>query len=398
MKDYSTYQCADFASDQVFIDWVKYPDHESDAFWTALMATNQSLCREIEDARLIVQSMQFVETELSESETQSLWYSIMRHTRKNHDITHYWRIFAACAASVAIVFGLWKWLGTDVNQQHDTLTEFAARHSTQVTKGNDVQIVLSDNTNYAIANNHVEIQYDDKGKLTADTQEVTDQSAPTVQKEAQRFNQVIVPWGKRSAISFADGTKLWLNAGSRAVYPVEFTGNTREIFIEGEAYFEVVKDENKPFIVKTGVVEVQVLGTHFNVNAYPQEGKTEVALVSGLVQIVSRNRQATQLQPDHVVEIDNLTHQQEVKRVNTYDYICWKEGFLQFRSENLDVVLRRLERHYAIPMVIETPLDGYTISGKLDLKEDITGTLDIIEKLAPVQYQLENSKVFIRKK
>ena len=397
MKDYSTYKCADFASDQVFIDWVKHPDHESDAFWTSLMATNQSLGKEMEEARLIVQSMRFVEKELPEQDVQALWYSIINHTRRNHVIRHYWRMAAACAASVAIIFGVWKWLENDAGKQHDALVEFAASHSAQVTESNDVQIVLSDDTNYAIANSHVEIQYDEKGQLTVDTREIVEQPAQTSQKETARFNQVMVPWGKRTVISFADGTKLWLNAGSRAVYPVEFTGNSREIFIEGEAYFEVAKDENKPFIVKTGLVEVKVLGTKFNVNAYPQEGKTEVALVSGSVQVVSRHQKETQLQPDHLVEIDHATGQQAVKQVDAYNYVCWKEGFLLFHSEHLDVILRKLERHYAVPVVIETPLDGYTISGKLDLKENITGTLDIIKRLAPVQYQFKDNRVFIRK-
>ena len=397
MKDYSTYQCADFASDQSFIDWARHPDPASDAFWTSLMATNQSLGKEMEDARLIVQSMQFAGKELPEPDVQALWYSIINHKRRNRVIRNYWRVAVACAASVAIIFGVWKWLGNDAGKPHDALVEFAAGHPTQVTKGNDVQIVLSDNTNYAISNSQVEIEYDEKGQLTVNTHEIVEQQAQTSQKGTARFNQVIVPWGKRTVISFADGTKLWLNAGSRAVYPVEFTENSREIFIEGEAYFEVAKDENKPFIVKTGLVEVKVLGTKFNINAYPQESKTEVALVSGSVQVASRHQQATQLQPDYMVEINHTTDQQVVKLVDTYDYVCWKEGFLLFHSEHLDVILRKLERHYAVPVVIETRLDGYAISGKLDLKENIASTLDIIEKLAPVKYRFEDNRVFIHK-
>jgi len=398
MKDYSTYRCVDFASDQTFIDWVKHPDDELDTFWTSLMATNSLLCQKIVDARLIVQSMQFVEKELPEPEVQALWYSIINHSRKNHSIRYYWRIAVACAASIAIIFGVWKWLGDDVGQQYDALIDFAVNFAAPVTADSDVQLVLSDNTNYFIASNDSEIKYDEKGKLTVDSQEVVNQTAPSATAGEIQFNQIIVPWGKRTTISFADGSKLCLNAGSRAVYPVEFTEKSREIFIDGEGYFEVAKDERRPFIVKTGMIEIKVLGTIFNVNAYSQDGKTEVALVNGSVQVVYRNQQATQLQPDHVVEIDHTTDQQLVKYVNINDYVCWKEGFLQFCKEKPDVVLRRIERYYATPIIIETQLDEYTISGKLDLRENITSTLEIIEKLIPVRYQIDNNKIFIRKK
>ncbi len=391
MTDYSTYKCEDLASDQLFINWVRHPSPDSDAFWAAYPA----LDKEIADARLIVQSMEFEEKELPEADVRELWHAVYKDTNRYRATVYFWRIAAACAASAAIIFGLWKW--SVIEKQHDVLVEYAANLATPIASGNEVQIVLSDDTNYTITGNDAEIKYDEKGQLKIDSQEVVRQSQASGSEEI-KFNQVIVPWGKRTTVSFADGTRIWLNAGSRAVYPVEFTGNRREVFIEGEAYFEVARNENKPFIVKTGVVEVIVLGTEFNVNAYPQERKTEVALVNGSVQVVGRNRQVTQLRPEHVVEIDHTTEQQLVKHVDVYDYICWKDGFLQFRSENPDIILRKIERHYAIPINIEAQLDGYTITGKLDLKENMTGTLDIIARLLPVQYQFENDTVFIREK
>ena len=396
MKDYSKCHCADFALDQSFIHWVQHPDPESDAFWASLAVSDRALGQEIEDARMIVQSMQFVEKELPETEVQALWNSILDHTRKKHVISHYWRVAVACAASVALIFGLWLW--HNVEKQDDNLFKFAAKHIIQTNELNEVQIVLSDNTKYSTANNHVEIKYDDEGQLSVDSRKIVAQSAKTDKTEATGYNQVIVPWGKRTVISFADGTKLWLNAGSRAVYPIEFAKSSRELFIEGEAFFEVAKDENRPFIVKIGIIEVQVLGTCFNVNSYPQEGKTEVVLVNGSVQVVGRNRQVTLLQPDHIVEIDHTTEKQFVRQVDIYNYIGWKEGYLQFQNENPEVVLRKLERYYAIPVVIETEINRYTISGKLDLKENMAGTLDVIEGLVPIRYQFENDKVFIREK
>ena len=351
---------------------------------------------EDEDVQMIVQSMQFGEKELSETETLALWQEITESARKRHETKRFWSVFryaAACAASIAVIFGLWRFFYEGAPEQN-ALLEFAAN---PVTIGSEVQIVLADDAEYILAGSDSEIQYDEQGRLTVDSQQVAQQQAHAGEKA---FNQVIVPWGRRVAIAFADGTRLWLNAGSRAVYPVEFATDRREIFIEGEAYFEVAQDLNRPFVVKTGLIEIKVVGTVFNVNAYPQEQKTQVALINGAVQVaVDGNRQVTQLQPEHIVEINRETLHQEVSQTNDiYDYISWKEGFLQFRSENLDVILRRLERHYATPIDIQTQLEEYKISGKLDLKENIAGTLDIIQKLVPVEYKFENNRVLIRKK
>ena len=402
MEKYVTYHCTDFASDDAFVEWVQNPDPESDAFWTALIASYPALKDEIDDARLIIQSMHFVEPELSAEQVNRLWCSIRVDTaRKKTPVLRYLSIGAACAASIAILFSIWLQPvnNDDITAETDTLVEFATG-TVPVITGNQVQVTLADQSNYSVASEQSELQYDEKGQLTVNAQEVISQQEVKTEKvtEKIRFNQVMVPWGKRTTISFADGTRLWLNAGSRAVYPVEFSSARREVFIEGEAYFEVAKDPAKPFFVKTGTIEVQVLGTSFNVNAYPQEEKMEVALVTGSLQVTGNNMQPVLLRPNHVMEIDQSTSRQVVRSVDIYNYICWKDGVLQFSSENLEVVLRRLERHYAVPVIIKTPLDKYVISGKLDLTDYITGTLSIIEKLAPIRYKFDHNKVFIYKK
>src|SRR5690606_14480825 len=95
------------------------------------------------------------------------------------------------------------------------------------------------------------------------------------------MNEVIIPYGKKSELLLADGTKVWLNAGSRLAFPSRFTRNTREVFLEGEACFQVAKNEEQLFIVKAGNLDVKVLGTHFNVSAYPADATIETVLLEG---------------------------------------------------------------------------------------------------------------------
>ncbi len=398
MKEYSTYKCADFASNQAFINWVQHPDPNSDAFWAAVVTSHPGLEKEIEDAKLLVQSMQFEEKEFTKDDAQALWHIITTDThKKNKTIVRYLYAGVACAASIAVLFGLWQWLGNNSDKQSDALVEFAANTARPVTTGNDIQVVLSDQTNYTIATDHSELKYDEKGQLTVDSQEVTQQQIPTTKKEEIKFNQVIVPWGKRTTISFADGTRMWLNAGSRAIYPVEFTGNKREVYIEGEAFFEVTKDASKPFVVKTGIIEICVTGTSFNVNSYPKDDNLSIALVTGTVEVKQKGKEQITLKPNQAMHIDKKTLAQELLEVDVFDYICWREGLLRFKSETLKNVLRRIERHYAIPVAIKDTLEQYHISGKLDLRNNIAEALDIVAKLAPIRYEITNNEVFIYK-
>ena len=397
MKKYIKYHCADFASDQAFIDWVRNPDSESDVFWAELMKTHPELNSEIADARLIVQSMRFEEQDLSRTETSVLWQRIEKNSRRKNPVIRRMIAGAACAASVALLFGIWyQYLYNEqsYNEQSDELIQFA--NSIQDVARTEVQVVLADNTNYNISETNADLKYTEEGRLTVNNSEKIEQLNSSDKKEEVKYNRIIVPWGKRSVVTFADGTKMWLNSGSRAVYPVSFAENKREIFIEGEAYFEVAKDVLKPFIVKTGNIEIKVLGTSFNISAYQKEENTEVALVAGSVE-VQQGSKYTKILPNQAIKINKNTFEQTVVDVDIYDYIAWKDGFLQFNSEKLERVLRKVERHYAVQVMIELSLDDYSISGKLDLKDYIEPALQIISKLAPIQYEIVNNEVFIRK-
>jgi ferric-dicitrate binding protein FerR (iron transport regulator) len=214
-----------------------------------------------------------------------------------------------------------------------------------------------------------------------------------------RLNNLIVPYGKRVSLILSDGTKIWLNSGSRLVYPAVFEGKTREIFVEGEIFLEVSVNRKKPFVVKTSELVTEVLGTNFNVNAYKDEKNHSIVLVTGSVAVKNKTGKAsTALKPNQMYDYDVDSRQYSVRDVDIYDYICWKYGFFHFTNEDLSTVLERLHKYYNIDIEYERQdIAGITVSGKLDLKENIENVLSSVALTGDFQYEMKENKIIIRK-
>ena len=201
---------------------------------------------------------------------------------------------------------------------------------------------------------------------------------------------MIIPYGKTSELFLPDGTKVFLNAGSRLVYPENFTGKSREVFLSGEAFFDVKHDKQHPFIVQTEDFRVKVLGTRFNVSAYPTDNIVETVLAEGKVNMEKNNAgmfdKAIELAPNQMASFNRTTNETNVKSVDTDNYILWTEGLLKFESTDLSRITKRLERYYNIRFQYGEPLlGGLRISGKLQLKDDIDEVCERVARAASVK-------------
>ena len=165
----------------------------------------------------------------------------------------------------------------------------------------EIQLVLSDKL-IPISGQESQIEYDAKGTVAVNSEKIADVSlnSANTSKRLSEFNQLIVPNGKRSTLILEDGTKLWVNAGSRIVYPVTFADKKREIYVNGEVFLEVTPDKKRPFIVKTKEIDVQVLGTSFNVMAYETDESSSVVLVTGAVQVDTKDDEDFRLEPNRM--------------------------------------------------------------------------------------------------
>lgn len=202
-------------------------------------------------------------------------------------------------------------------------------------------------------------------------------------------NTLIVPVGGIYAVSLSDGTKVWLNSKSSLKYPVEFSGNTRNVTLEGEAYFEVSKNPHSPFTVKTKSGNVTVLGTHFNISAYEEDRNFETTLAEGKVKVseINKEKESVTLQPGQQARVRN-----EALRVAEVDpsvYSAWKDGKFYFENENLKNILTKMARWYNFNIKFEQKsLEQIKFTGIVLKDEPIDRFLDIISKTSNVKYKI----------
>ncbi|MPM92522.1 hypothetical protein SDC9_139657 [bioreactor metagenome] len=167
-----------------------------------------------------------------------------------------------------------------------------------------------------------------------------------------------------------------------------FAQNEREIYVQGEAFLEVSKNKKRPFIVKTELMDVEVLGTSFDVSAYPGENEQSVVLVSGSVKVRSASSDETKIVPNQRYSFDKTSQMQSVNEVNVFPYISWKDGILSFNSENLGNVLNELSNYYGVEFEYKpNVLDEIHITGKLDLNNDVDNALKVIATISPIDYK-----------
>ena len=216
--------------------------------------------------------------------------------------------------------------------------------------------------------------------------------------EQVEYHTIRVPRGGEYNLLLSDNTKVYLNAGSSLRYPVRFSGDRREVILEGEGYFEVTRDTAKPFVVKTGSVNVQVLGTAFNVNAYPEEENVETTLVEGKVRVDGKNEQRI-LEPGTQLVYDKRRENMVVLKVDTEEYISWKDGYYYFKRETLGRIMDRLSRWYNLNVFYQNEeLKSIEFGGRLKRYEDITYLLERMEETQDIKFIIKGNTITVQRK
>ncbi|MCQ4872106.1 FecR family protein [Butyricimonas paravirosa] len=210
------------------------------------------------------------------------------------------------------------------------------------------------------------------------------------------FHTLRVPRGGEYKLMLDDGTEVWMNSASELRYPVHFTGDTRRVELVGEAYFQVAHDQEHPFVVVTRDMDVRVLGTSFNVSAYPDESAVTTTLVEGRVELNAEGlEQAVRLSPGEQGVWAN--YRMDVRQVNTKLYTSWIKDRFSFESEGLETVLRRLARWYNVDFRIENPgMKEKIFSGTIPKYEDISKVLKIMEMTTNISFEVKDGVVIIR--
>ncbi|WP_018338619.1 FecR family protein [Butyricimonas synergistica] len=212
------------------------------------------------------------------------------------------------------------------------------------------------------------------------------------------YNELRVPTGGEFRLVLADGTVVYMNSESRLKYPVRFTGDERLVELEGEAYFDVSRDEVHPFVVRTERLDVTVLGTGFNVMAYKKGARTEVTLVSGSVDVTS-GKISEVLTPNHQFVMNNESREYEVKTVNVDTYVDWKNGILNFDAMPLDELADKLGRWYEVSFFFsKESLKQLKFTGAFRKYNDIDYILFLIESTTNVTFKVNGNVITVNEK
>lgn len=204
--------------------------------------------------------------------------------------------------------------------------------------------------------------------------------------------------GERAKVQLPDGTKVNINSASQISYPQDFNQKRRVIELDGEAYFEVTPDKDRPFVVKAADLEIVVLGTSFDVCAYKDEDEVSVVLLTGKVDVTSEKSRYT-MSPNEKLVYDKNTGLMRVDKVYSQDYVEWTDGNLRFENESLDNIVKVLSRVYNVEIVFEEgfPKEKYVFTGSIG-SGGITNALDILSMTSSLRYEMRDSVIVLRKK
>lgn len=397
--DYKNYKADRLLNDEYFLESEQHPTPESIAFWEKLSAQDEQLSQEIATARRLLHGIRNIPApRLPQAEVDRMWKQINARNRREMEKSKRKRFFLypALAAACILVFivGGWYLRHTHQTLEEPGLPDIAAVGCPEAPT-DDIRLILSEKKQITIQGKEGQLQYNQQGKINVNSRTI-DLVAEEMEKK-ETYNQLIVPAGKRSSITFSDGTRLWLSANSRVVYPVKFTEQKREIYVEGEAFLDVHHDTEHPFIVKTDRMAIQVLGTTFNVCAYKQEDTHTVVLVTGSVE-VKTNKNESQLLTPHNLLAYNEREGFSTKPVDVQEYIAWKDGFYLFHRENLETIAGKLGKYYGRTIRVDEALKDITCSGKLDLKDELDEVLRTLIQTVPAQLTKSNENIYIHVK
>lgn len=302
------------------------------------------------------------------------------------------RIAAAAVILLFVSVGAWFILKKE-NGPQIVISESGKKEDLAAPSANKAVLTLSDGTVILLENEEngaLAVQGNVTVEKTADGQIVYKGSSAEIQ-----MNTISVPKGSKPLqLKLADGSNVWLNVGTVFTYPAAFAGNTRKVEISGEAYFEIARDVSRPFIVTKGNAQIEVLGTHFNVNAYDNEAAMRVTLMEGSVR-VKEGTASDLLKPGQqaILSAKNSGKIQVVKG-DVDKVMAWKNGIFNFDGAPLDEVMRQLERWYDIEVLYEKGVPDMEFVGKMSKNIHLDDLLEILE-MTKVHFKLVEGRKLI---
>jgi transmembrane sensor len=306
----------------------------------------------------------------------------------------------AVAASILILLssGIWFLVPRDTKKliTHNQIsTPIPGGNKAVLTLASGRQILLTDAKNGTLASQgNTNVTKTADGKVVYQAQSNKEPLSTIV-----NYNTVSTLKGGQYLVVLPDNTHVWLNASSSIKFPTVFNGNSRQIFLTGEAYFEVTHDPSKPFRVTSAGQMIQVLGTHFNINAYQDEPIIKTTLLQGSVKIVS-GKSSGILKPGQQSQVANGSDNNSINVLNdvdTDDVIAWKNGIFSFDDTPIEEVMKEIGRWYDADIIYEGAKPNLNFTGVFPKSSEISKVLETLEGPGGVKFNLDGNKIIVKK-
>lgn len=323
---------------------------------------------------------------------KSITETINRSKRKSLIIRY------SIAASIIVILGVTALFRF---QSESEISRFASQIKVNPQIG-FTQLLLASDKVIKIETQESKIAYSPNGQeINIDEQGSIEQQ---ITSGAKAYNTVVVPYGKRSKITLPDNSTIWLNSGTKLVYPAQFASEKREVYLEGEAIFDVTPNKQQPFHVVTRQIDIKVLGTSFDVCAYADDSIVNTVLVHGSVEL-SYNKSSIfgaskeMMTPGMLAAYNTKSKSMAQQNVDTKDFLSWKEGYLIMEKKSLGSIIRKLSRYYNVSIEIENQeLLDETFSGQLDLRTSAIDVLKLISEAIDIEIEQSGQLIRIKKK
>lgn len=264
--------------------------------------------------------------------------------------------------------------------------------------GNKAILVLGDGSTVnldSVGNGHIGLQSGSDVVKLNNGQLVYNSAGKDLNKKVT-YNTLQVPLGGQYNLTLPDGTKVWLNAGSSLKFPASFRNlKDRRVFLEGEAYFEVFHDNEHPFYVNSGRQEARVLGTHFDIEAYPEDRVIKTTLLQGSLKVIGGiNKDSCLLVPGKQAV---LTEQLHVREVDVEDVVDWKDGYFIFNNETVQDILTRVARWYNVQIVYESHVENVKLDGIISKNTPLSEVLAMLSTTNRVNFKIRGKVLYVVK-
>lgn len=295
-------------------------------------------------------------------------------------------ISAAALLMVMLGIGLMLYLNKNETSESIVATIEPGRNKAVLTLSNGKTIMLGDSTNTTIT-------LEDGKTLITDNGELVFQ--PDGQAHISPSQHMLTtPKGGQYTLRLSDGSKVALNVESTLSFPSFFAGDKRRVALEGEAYFEVAENKEKPFIIEMPHMEIEVLGTAFNVRNYPDEINIATSLVEGSVKVTSDQRELI-LSPGEAAILDKTTGSLRTIKVDLATETAWSKGYFIFNDQHIESIMKQLSRWYDVEVIYQGDLQDMRFSGRILRRSDITEVLDMLQLTGTIKFEIEGRRIIV---